>query len=85
MKKLFFKLLRAVRALRLARSQQADVNGYWGDNKIRLLEYREVNLFFIHNDIKQLNAIMERDTNITFTKTNDDDERGEEGADNGAA
>lgn len=86
MKKLFVKLLNAVRALRLAQSQQASINGYWGDDQIRLLEHREVNLFFIvHNNIKQFNAVMERDTNITFTKTNDDDERGEEGADNGAA
>lgn len=80
MRKLLLMLLRAVRAQSLAQRQQASVNGFWGDDQIRLLEHREVNLyFFMHNDIKQLNAVMERDTNISFTKTDDNDERGEDG------
>lgn len=74
MKQLLIKLLRAVRAPRLARSQQASMNGFWGDNQIRLLEHREVNLYFVHNDIKQLNAVMESDNNISFTKTDDNDD-----------
>lgn len=74
MKKFYFKLLRAVRALSLAQRQQAREKGYWGDDQIRLLEHREVNLYFVHYDIKQLNAVMERDNNISFTKTDDDDD-----------
>ena len=50
------------------------MNGFWGDNQIRLLEHREVNLYFVHNDIKQLNAVMESDNNISFTKTDDNDD-----------
>lgn len=75
MKKIFLKLLNAVRALRLAQSQQASINGYWGDDQIRLLEYREVNLYLIvHNNIKQFNAVMEEDTDISFTESDDNDD-----------
>ena len=44
MKRKFLKLLNAVRALRLARCQQASENEILGDNQIRLLANREVNL-----------------------------------------
>ena len=74
MKKLLLFLLRAVLSHRLRRRQQVRLDGFWGDDQICLLEHREVNLFFyVHNDIKQLNAFMERDNNISFTKTDEDD------------
>ena len=84
MRKLFLKLLRAVRALRLARCQQASENETLDGNQIRLLANREVNLNFYVVQIEQLNAILEKGTNICFTKTEDYDERGKEGADDGA-
>ena len=58
MKKLFLKQECALRALRLARCQQASENGTLGDDQIRLLANREVNLII----------------NISFTKTNDYDD-----------
>ena len=74
MKKLFRKLLCAVRALRLARCQQATKTETLDSDPICLLAHREVNLniYFVQN--QQLNAILEKDTNISFTKTNDDDD-----------
>ena len=84
MKKILLLLLRALLSRRLAQRQKVRVDGFWGDDQICLLEHREVNLFlFVHNDIKQLNAVMERDNNISFTKTDDNDERGEKGTSEG--
>jgi len=77
MKKLFLKLLHAVRALGLARCQQATETETLDNNPICLLAHREVNLFFVVQ-IQQLNAILEKGTNICFTKTDDYDERGKE-------
>ena len=73
MKKLFRKLLCAVRALRSARCQQATKTETLDSDPICLLAHREVNLNLVVQ-IKQLNAVLEKDTNISFTKTNDDDD-----------
>ena len=85
MKNLKLKLLRAVKTLKLARCQQATKTETLDQNPICLLANREVNLniFIVQN--KQLNAILEKDTNICFTKTDNYDEPGEEESDNGAA
>lgn len=74
MKKLLLKLLRAVKSLRLARSQQASEKEISDNILKRLLANREVNLFFFVVQIKQFNAILEEGTNINFTKTDDDDD-----------
>ena len=84
MKRFFIKLLRVVRALRLARCQQATETETLDNNPICLLAHREVNLFFVVQ-IQQLNAVLEKDTDICFTKNDDYDERREEGANDGAA
>ena len=74
MKKLLLKLLRAVKSLRLARSQQASEKEISDNVLQRLLANREVNLFFFVVQIKQFNAILEEGTNINFTNTDDDDD-----------
>jgi hypothetical protein len=74
MKKLLLKLLRAVKSLRLARSQQASEKEISDNVLQRLLANREVNLFFFVVQIKQFNAILEEGTNINFAKTDDDDD-----------
>ena len=71
MKRFFIKLLRAVRALRLARCQQATETETLDQDPICLLAHREVNLIVVQ--IKQFNAILEEGTNINFTNTDDDD------------
>lgn len=87
MKRNFLKLLRAVRARYFARCQQATETETLVNEPIRLLAHREVNLEnanlnFDHvnlyllvngNTIQQLNTILEKDTNICHTKTNDHD------------
>lgn len=73
MKKLLLILLCAVRAPRLARCQQASENETLDDDQIRLLAPREVNLnLFVQ--IQQFNAVLEENNDISFTKTNDDDD-----------
>lgn len=74
MKKILLKLLRAVKSLRLARSQQASEKEISDNILQRLLANREVNLFFFVVQIKQFNAILEEGTNINFTNTDDDDD-----------
>ena len=84
MKKLFLLLLRAVGALKLARSQQATKTETLDQNPICLLAHREDNrLFSVQNN--QFNFILEKDTNICFTKTDNYDKPREEGADDGSA
>lgn len=87
MKKKLLKLLCAVRAHYLARCQQATENEILGEEPIRLLAHREVNLkkgnlcfdhvnvvFLVEsNCVNQLNAILEKDTNVCYTKAKDDD------------
>ena len=84
MKRFLLMLLRAVRALRLARCQQATENEILEFVQTRLLANREVNLFLFVVQIEQLNAILEKGANICFTKTEDYDERREEETINGA-
>ena len=72
MKKILLKLLRAVKSLRLARSQQASEKEISDNILQRLLAHREVNLIVVQ--IKQFNAILEEGTNINFTNTDDDDD-----------
>ena len=75
MKQLILKLLRAVWPLRLARCQQASENETLDNDQIRLLANREFNLIvLIKNDVKQFNAILEKDNDISFTKTNHHDD-----------
>ena len=74
MKKILLKLLRAVKSLRLARSQQASEKEISDNILQRWLANREVNLFFFVVQIKQFNAILEEGTNINFTNTDDDDD-----------
>lgn len=74
MKKILLKLLRAVKSLRLARSQQASEKEISDNILQRLLANREVNLFFFVVQIKQFNATLEEGTNINFTNTDDDDD-----------
>ena len=73
MKKLIRKLLCAVRALRSAQCQQATQTETLDPDPICLLAHREVNLNLVVQ-IQQLNAVLEKDTNISFTKTNEDDD-----------
>lgn len=73
MKKFFSKLLCAVLPQRSARCQQATKTETLEPDPICLLAHREVNLNLVVQ-IKQLNAVLEKDTNISFTKTNDDDD-----------
>jgi hypothetical protein len=73
MNKILQKLLCAVRALRLARCQQATKTETLEHDPICLLAHREVNLIFVVQ-IQQLNAVLEKDTDICFTKTNDDED-----------
>ena len=93
MNKLLSLLLRAVGALKLARCQQAtktetlDQNPICetlDQNPICLLANREVNLLFVVQN-NQFNFILEKDTNICFTNTDDYDKPREEGVDDGAA
>ena len=73
MKKLISILQRAVRMPRLSRCQQASENETLDDDQIRLLAPREVNLnLFVQ--IQQFNAVLEENNDISFTKTNDDDD-----------
>lgn len=81
MTKLLSLLLRAVEALKLARCQQATKTETLEQNPICLLANREVNLLFIIQN-NQFNFILEKDTNICFTNTNDYDKTREEGPDN---
>ena len=82
MKKLLSLLLRAVGALKLARCQQATKTETVDQNPICLLANREANLYIYVVQNLQLNAILEKDTNICFTNTNDYDKTREEGPDN---
>jgi hypothetical protein len=84
MKKLLSLLLRAVGALKLARCQQATKTETLDQNPICLLANREVNLLFVVQN-NQFNFILEKDTNICFTNTDDYDKPREEGVDDGSA
>ena len=84
MKKLILSLLHAVKSLRLARCQQATKTETLDQNPICLLANREVNLLFVVQN-NQFNFILEKDTNICFTNTDDYDKPREEGVDDGAA
>ena len=84
MKKLKLKLLRAVKTLKLARCQQATKTETLDQNPICLLANREVNLLFVVQN-NQFNFILEKDTNICFTNTDNYDKPRKEGADDGAA
>lgn len=72
MKKIFFKLQQAVRAPRLARCQQVSKNETLDDDQIRLLAHQGGNLIIVQ--IQQFNAVLEENNNISFTKTNDDND-----------
>ena len=85
MNKLLSLLLRAVGALKLARCQQATKTETVDQNPICLLANREANLYIYVVQNLQLNAILEKDTNICFTNTDDYDKPREEGVDDGAA
>ena len=84
MKKLLLILLHAVKALSLAQCQQATETETLDKDPICLLANREVNLLFVVQN-NQFNFILEKDTNICFTNTDDYDKPREEGVDDGAA